>query len=181
MNIRKVVTYNALRKGFAPEELALADALYNASESERELLIQSLQPEKVTVKKTATQPRKIQHCEVCDYTRRAAVHKDATLKDYHGFQSAKSKSAHAQSLAEQIKGGRKGREPSDRCAYVYPGGGPFAKQSCTAKRDNVIHDKSMGYAGYHEFVAGKSTAPSAAGKSSTNGAEETIATTGAGD
>src|SRR6476659_6334290 len=53
MNIRKIVTYNSLRKQFTAEELALAEALYNMTDAERDLLVGSLQPQKAATKRKA--------------------------------------------------------------------------------------------------------------------------------
>ena len=51
MNIRKIVTYNNLRKAFMPEELVLAEVLYNASETERQMIVESLQPQRVATRR----------------------------------------------------------------------------------------------------------------------------------
>jgi hypothetical protein len=147
MNIRKIVTYNALRKEFTAEELVLADTLYNASETDRELLIQSLQPEKATKKagKKSATTREYDHCLRCGTTKRDSSHKDQTSPDYHEFQSATAKSARAASLAQQIKS--TGKAP--RCTYEVDGNGGL--MPCDALADNAIHDKDASYLGYHEF------------------------------
>lgn len=44
MDFRKIVKFNALRFQLSNDELAVADALRDASESDRELLIESLTP-----------------------------------------------------------------------------------------------------------------------------------------
>lgn len=78
------------------------------------------------------------------------------------------------SMAETIaKGLKERREESvtispldnpNACEYRFDGG-----KICGSDKDSGIHDKAMGYSGYHEFV-GKSDASSAASQSSTNGA-----------
>lgn len=51
MSIQTIVKYNKLRAQLTPEELVLADTLYHASESDKALIIESLQPQ--TAKKKA--------------------------------------------------------------------------------------------------------------------------------
>lgn len=105
MNIRKIVTYNNLRRQFTPEELAFADQLYSATESEKELIVESLQPQKPAGKKMAGKTRTVEHCDACDYTKRHFIHKDVTRTGYHEFQSSKpKKSARASGMAAAISG-----------------------------------------------------------------------------
>lgn len=94
-----------------------------------------------------------------------------------------TKSRKPGSMAETIaKGLKERREESvtispldnpNACGYRFDGG-----KICGSDKDSGIHDKAMGYSGYHEFV-GKSSAPSAARKSSTNGGETESVTAGA--
>ena len=46
MSIQTIVKYNKLRAQMTPDELKLADTLYEASEAEKALLVESLSPEK---------------------------------------------------------------------------------------------------------------------------------------
>lgn len=77
-----------------------------------------------------------------------------------------SKSLRASGMAAAIKGNlESSRKLKDaRCAYYNSNG-----LICDTTEDNPIHDPAMGYAGYHEFDAGKSDAQPARVKSSTNG------------
>jgi hypothetical protein len=77
---------------------------------------------------------------------------------------AASKSQRGQSIADAIQ--RTGKVTNGACAYLLDNG-----TVCNTGDNNPIHDKSMGYAAYHEFQPGKSSAQSAARPSSTNGGE----------
>lgn len=57
MNIRKIITFNNLRRQFTPDELAFADTLYHASEADKQMIVEALQPAKV-VKRTRKQAAK---------------------------------------------------------------------------------------------------------------------------
>lgn len=73
------------------------------------------------------------------------------------------KSSRASGMAAIISGNLSQRRQII-CGYIYPD-----KSACNQPEDNPIHAVDGGYAGYHEFTTGKSSAPRAAGKSSTNG------------
>ncbi len=82
-----------------------------------------------------------------------------------------SKSSRASSLGATIKGNLdQRRTASDLTNDPSLTGPACTKEGCDWKAEDLIHDPNGGYAGYHEFQpAGKSTAPSARGRSSTNG------------
>src|SRR5688572_6496355 len=144
MNIRKMVTYNNLRKQFTPEELAFADALYAASDTERELLVESLQPTKGSGKKKPAEAvkRKIEKCDACNYTRRAAAHKDESADGYHEFISTQT----AQNISRISRRGLPATPPvtralPDRCVEALPNGAGV----CGLSADDVLHgDSSYG-------------------------------------
>lgn len=150
MNIRKIVTYNALRKQFTPEELIFADTLYNASESERELLITALQPEKVVTKRAG---------------KKSASRGASKSSRASGMAAALTKSLEQQRQVAK-DGDADDNDPSARCQKEFAGG--FI---CDEPADANVHHL-RGATGYHEFDAGKSSAsptPRAGAKSSTNG------------
>jgi hypothetical protein len=168
MNIKRIISFLKLREQLSEDELAMAGVLAGLTENERDLLVESLQPQKVAGKRVAAQ-RKIEHCSACNHTKRAAVHKDMSLKDYHEFQSLKPKSARAASLAEQIK---KTQGLPAGCTAILSSN----SEPCGAFEDNALHH-DKGYVDYHPFsppahpAAGSSSARSGAG-SSTVGTED---------
>jgi hypothetical protein len=149
------------------------------NEGERQLLAEELQPETVTTKKKPAEvlTRKIEKCDACNYTRRAAVHKDVNAPGYHEFMLPKSSSAKiekienksaravdmqttlSKSLAQQLQA------TEVKCAYVNGG------KTCLGAEGDGIHDKSLGYLGHHPFVSSSSARP-AAERSSTNGPDQ---------
>lgn len=168
MSYKDVLKIFKLERELSDDESALLNTLREMSDTDRELLAETLGPPvKGKVGKTAA-TRKIEHCEICDYTRRAVHHKDIGHKDYHEFQPSfdgprKLKSARASSLAEKIAGTARGTE-TVLCTYELNG------KVCKGLEDDAIHDKSMGYGGYHPFVSSSSVRP-AVGQSSTSGSE----------
>lgn len=80
-----------------------------------------------------------------------------------------SKSARASSLQTVIQRTPKTSTGNDRlkCSFVFDDG--HKTDTCAAVENDPIHDPTMGYAGYHEFDAGKSSAQPARARSSTNG------------
>jgi hypothetical protein len=69
-----------------------------------------------------------------------------------------SKSPRAQSLSSVIAQTPKPAAPADSapCVYQYPKDGEIKPGViCGSPADDTIHDRSMGYAGYHEFDAPK--------------------------
>src|SRR6185436_13046600 len=111
-----------------------------------DLCVPEPEPEAKPVKKKAAVERRGQ-CAACDHIKTHPVHTQANRVGYHVYQPTRSR--RAASLAEQIKPA--GKAP--RCTYEVDDNGGL--MPCDALADNPIHDKSMGYLGYHEFVAGK--------------------------
>lgn len=160
MSYKDVLRVFKLERDLTDNETALLNTLRSMSESEREMLAETVGPVKVATKssKPATR-RNIEHCGICDFTRRAAHHKEGH-KDYHEFHSRTerpAKSARASSLASAIKGTSKsldGGVSKMRCAV----------ENCGAYADDLIHDPKGGYESYHPFFY---DVPSAVGQSST--------------
>ena len=107
--------------------------------------------------------------------------KKATKRASKKSGKSASKSARASGMAATIKDKLQQREPTVGgfaddadmvlCRYRYPKDSPVNSGiPCNQERVNGVHDKSMGYAGYHEFQpAGKPSAQPVRGRSSTNG------------
>lgn len=158
MNLRNVLSaYSKLRQ-LTDDESALLETLRGLNDAERESLVVALQPEKVTGKRAS---------------------KKSSSK-------SASKSARASGIGATIKEKLQQREPTVGgfaddadmvlCRYQYPKDSPVnSGMPCNQERVNGVHDKGMGYAGYHEFDAGKSAAQPARGKLSTNGGAGTLA------
>lgn len=158
MNIKSVLRVYGQLRNLTDDETALLETLRAFTDAEREAFVEALQPQK-TVKRATTE-RKIQHCVACDYTKRAAVHKDPNADGYHEFQSAQAekKSKRAASLGTAIKGNLNQRREASVCAFVYAD-----SSHCNQKEDNPVHDPKGGYAGYHEFQPAESQAAAGAG------------------
>lgn len=123
MNIRNVLkTYANLRQ-LTDDETALLNTLRSLNDSERELVVQSLQPEKAG-KKSSKKPSK---------SKRASGLGDAIKSNLERRDAA--------SATDGI-----------RCAYRYPKGGINSGQMCDENADNDVHDPLAGYAGYHAFT-----------------------------
>lgn len=141
MNIRNVLrTYSLLRQ-LTDDESALLETLRGATEAERELLVETLAPQKSTTKRAG----------------KKSASKSA------------SKSSRAQSLSgviqrtAKVKTDDDANDPNAHCQKEFAGG--FV---CNEPADANVHHL-RGATGYHEFDAGKSSAPRAGAKSSTNG------------
>lgn len=163
MNSKQIIrALNALFQ-LDDEDRGLVLKLWNLSESDREAFVQALQVQpqgkattKAGKKDTDVKKRNLEHCGVCDYTRRAAHHKDTSHKDYHEFQSGKPKSQRASSIQQQIQGrAKKAAVETGYCTYLAEVNG--GQEMCEAGADNSIHDPLMGYAGYHEFQPAEQT------------------------
>lgn len=156
MNSKQIIrALNALFQ-LDDEDRGLVLKLWNLSESDREAFVQALQVQpqgkattKAGKKDTDVKKRNLEHCGVCDYTRRAAHHKDMSHKDYHEFHARSErppKSQRASSLQQQIQSTtRTATEKPVLCVYSTNG------KVCHGTENDGIHDKTMGYAGYHEF------------------------------
>jgi hypothetical protein len=147
MNLKNVLrTYSLLRQ-LTNDESALLETLRSLSEGEREQLVESLSPGKVT-KKTTTEKKG--QCAACDHVKTHPVHTQTNRVGYHVYQPTRSR--RASSLAEQIKS--TGKAP--RCVHEIDDNGNLL--SCDALVDDPIHDKSAGYLGYHEFQSSSKVA-----------------------
>lgn len=159
MSYKDVLKIFKLERELSDDESALLNTLREMSDTDRELLAETLGPPvKGKVGKTAA-TRKIEHCEICDYTRRAVHHKDIGHKDYHEFQPSfdgprKLKSARASSLAEKIAGTASGNSKPALCTFEIDG------KVCKGSENDGIHDATMGYAAYHEFQPSVASAAS---------------------
>lgn len=158
MNFKQVLKAYSLLRQLSDDESALLATLRGMNDSERELLVESLQPEKVAAKKKLGEvlTRKIERCDACNYTRRAAVHKDVNTDGYHEFMPPKSssakdekKSARAADMAATLNRNlaQQRQVTETKCDFTMNG------KTCLGAEGDAIHDKSMGYAGYHEFIA----------------------------
>lgn len=124
MNIRNVLrTYSLLRQ-LTDDESALLETLRNATEAERELLVETLAPQKSTTKRAG----------------RKSASKGA------------SKSSRAQSLSGVIQRTPKMRtnnnddEDGPRCTYPMGDDAP-----CNATEHSPLHKEDGGYLTWHEF------------------------------
>lgn len=170
-NLKSILKIYALERDLNPDDLALLNTLRTLTESEREVMVEALQPGKAksgTSATGATTKRKIEHCGVCDFTRRAAHHKDVNHKDYHEFHARTErpgKSLRASSLQQRIQSSAKGRpvsvddgddkfdadNPADLprpCAAVVDDNG--VEMVCGLFPDANIHHLTSDEA-YHEF------------------------------
>lgn len=139
----------------------------NLDDQEYDLFLDLINPEpeaKVIEKSKPIRRKKIEHCEVCDYTRRALVHKDESVKDYHEFVSSKSslstKSKRAKSIGEAIHKTPRVRMDDDDsnddrglCVVGIDSKG----MTCGESADHNSHHLAT-HPDYHEFVEGKSHA-----------------------
>lgn len=91
MNLRNVLRTYALFRQLTDDESALLATLRGINDSERELLVESLQPEKTAAKKPATARKG--GCAACDYTKPSPIHHKTTMTGYHVYQPAKSQRA----------------------------------------------------------------------------------------
>lgn len=151
MNWKLVLKIYGNLRQLTDDESALLNTLRAMNDTERELLVESLQPQKSAGKKAVKVERKVEHCVACDYTKRHAVHKDSTRDDYHEFQpssSASKKSQRAAGIKEQLNKNLSQQRVTDNHKCVYESDGKI----CLGLEGDAIHDATMGYGGYHEFV-----------------------------
>lgn len=111
-------------------------------------------------------------CVVCGHGEASARHSDNRLDNYHPYQPPAGKSKRASGMAAQLNKQLDGRRKEPEvggfaddadmvCDYRYPNDSAVnAGLRCGEGSINGVHDKSMGYAGYHEF---QPAATSAAG------------------
>lgn len=99
-------------------------------------------------------------CAACDYYKPDAIHLDSKLVGYHVYQPSKSKRASGLGDAikkniqrRQLDGGvSKMRSAPDTICVFPPKLEDDRSEPCYEVESNPIHDPTMGYAGYHEFV-----------------------------
>lgn len=158
MSYRDALKIFNLERQLNNDQKAFLNTLRSMTDSERELLAESLGPPvktKGSGKSSPTPTRTFEKCEVCNWTRRAGCHRDTDFPDYHEFVSSKPKSKRASSIASAISG------TSGRSATSLPdGAGDGLRALCTFEiggkvchglENDGIHDATMGYSGYHEF------------------------------
>lgn len=112
--------------------------------------------------KTPTKERKIEKCVACNWTKRAAVHKDPNADGYHEFQGVAKVDKKTRSTVR-----RRGLPSTEMLC---------AAKDCGLNEGSPIHDSSFGYAGYHPFLRpdvfqSSTTAPPATRSSAANGGE----------
>lgn len=140
----------------------------NLDDEEYNVFCDLLAPEPVVEKPKPRKPKKILHCEVCNYTKRHQVHKDSSRTDYHEFQLTKGKSKRAKSIAEAVQKVTKTKVDDIDDDEIFAGQCRFVVnddtgERCGAVRDDPIHD--LTYSSSHEFAPGKSHALAAGGES----------------
>jgi hypothetical protein len=165
MNLKAVLrTYSLLRQ-LTDDETALLQTLRGMSDTERELRVESLQPEKTAAAKKRRNPTQPDKCGTCG--RPKDVHGAGGINSHEFLPlTSKGKSSRASNMAATISRNLQAQRPSlNQCAHVgESGNGPVV---CGEPERSPVHDPAMGYAGYHPFVS-SSTARPAAGKSSTS-------------
>lgn len=165
MNLKNVLkTYSLLRQ-LSDDETALLNTLREMNDAERELLVESLQPEK-SAKPERNQQARCTHIYssglVCNGVARNTVHHNTNHLDFHQFTTEKQKkSKHAQSLEGAVRRTPKLKVDDDDDGFC---------AACHVQiGHNVHHLESL--PDYHPFQS-KSDAQSAAAQSSANGAEQ---------
>lgn len=155
----------------------------NLDDEEYDLFLDLIlpEPEPQVEKPKPRKPKRILHCDACDYTKRHQVHKDEQRSDYHEFQLkssiprctqcglAKESITHRhKDLADyhefqSTKGTAKSartKSLQQQIQTVRPLDGGVskmrcAKEGCGEYGDNNIHHRTTD-PDYHEFVAGDS-------------------------
>ena len=137
----------------------------NLDEEEYDLFLDLIvPPEPQAEKPKPRKPKKILHCDACNYTKRHQVHKDSSRSDYHEFQSAKgsSKSRRARGMAaaigESLQRGKEAKVDSNdsddngdndsRCQFIRSD-----DKICNLLADHNVHHLKASM-DYHEFVEG---------------------------
>jgi len=159
LNLRNVLrTYSLLRQ-LSDDESALLATLRGLNDGERDLLVESLRPTKGTGKGVPQSgaTRTIAKCDACNWTKRAAVHKDVNADGYHEFVlpggKKAGKSARAVGMAAMLNKSLESQrrvtanDPPDRCTEALPNGAGV----CGLSVDDVLHQDSS-YGNYHQFV-----------------------------
>ena len=151
MDFKKVIKFNTLRAQLSTEEFTLAETLWDASDADKQLLVESLQPAAPTA--VRKQQERCTHVyesgTVCAAASRNIVHHNSAHVDFHQFTTVKvKKSARAQKLGEAISTRTKERDEVLE---------PILCTKCNSTfGDNMHHLQTAD--GYHEFVAAETTA-----------------------
>lgn len=146
MNLRNVLrTYSLLRQ-LTDDESALLETLRTMNDSERELLVEVLSPQKSSSKKSSSK----------------SAGKGAKSKRASGMQAQ---------LNTRLAGQERRRQPMALCSYVSDDGDDPTQ--CGESESSGIHDVAMGYRNYHPFQPPASTAERS---SSANGGAGSIET-----
>jgi hypothetical protein len=180
MNLRTVLRTYALLRQLTDDESALLETLRGMSEGERELLVESLSPEKPTKPATA---KTFERCVRCGNTKHHNFHKDSSTDGFHEFQVpvvAGKKSQRAASLAEKVGGTlasiAKTVGGDDEGARRFIGALCMA---CSHDEDYEDHQQPSPH--YHPFASSSSARGAARGSSSKNdGSEESTASSETG-
>lgn len=176
MNLRNILKIYNLERQLTTDDVALLNTLRGMNESDKDLLVESLTPQKVATRKAKT--LKFEHCDVCNYTKRHQVHKDSSRSDYHEFQSPKpstkssKKSQRAAGMASAISDSLQrsheaklddddddtDNDDNSRCQFICSD-----NRVCNLLADHNIHHLKA-HVDHHEFVEGKSHALAAGGE-----------------
>lgn len=187
MDLKNVVKFNKLYALLTPLELELAESFRNATEAERELIVESLQPA------AAKKPERSQQARctyaygsglTCNGAARNIVHHNSAHLDFHAFTTEKQKKiplcvacnyAEAsivhkdESLSDyhKFQTGKKSKHQQSLASAIQRT--PKSKDACCDEpADANVHHLST-HSNYHEFELGKSRAQSAAVQLSANG------------
>lgn len=133
MNMKNVLkTYSLLRQ-LTDDESALLETLRAMNDSERELLVETLSPQKSSSKKPSSK----------------SAGKGAKSRRAEGMQAQ---------LNTRLAGQERRREqPMALCSYVSDDGDDPTE--CGEAETSGIHDATMGYRNYHPFQPAASPAP----------------------
>lgn len=150
MSYKDVLRIFKLERELSDDESAFLNTLRRMTPADIEATVETLGPPvKAKSVKSNKPTRTFEKCGVCNYSRRAAHHKDESRKDYHEFVSSKPKSKRASSIAEKMQGAAIKKAEYDvnaqHCTFEIDG------KVCHGSENDGIHDATMGYGGYHEF------------------------------
>jgi hypothetical protein len=154
-------------------------AVEHALEKLRKQTVELLAPQSRQPRKTkpATRTVKGELCGRCQGAKNHFIHSDKDAEGYHEFVSPakltkklspKKRAGLPTSPSEDLMDRRPA--PDEMCAYISDDGRGNGAE-CRSVQADPIHDKSMGYGGYHPFQPLPSAAHSAQPLSSANGVE----------
>lgn len=142
MNIRNVLrTYSLLRQ-LTDDESALLETLRNATEAEREMLVETLAPQKLTAKRAG---------------KKLASKGASKSSRASGMAAALTRSLEQQRQVTKTANDADDTDPNAHCRKEFAGG-----LICDEPADANVHHL-RGATGYHEFDVGKSSASAASG------------------